>query len=328
MAGATTLEAMKEVVLQLSAQHEADMAQQRAMTDIASRSSSEPRVDSYRERVPKLNKPDEFHGVRKELSSFLFQIDLRFKGDPMLFRTEASRVVYAISFLKGAAYRWVVPAQRAGLDTIYPTYALFEKAIRVAFGDPDEKGSALRAVAQLRQRGPCYEYSSEFQRLTAVLDWNVDALRDMYRNGLSNDVKDQLIHVEDTGTTLEDLIEKAQVIDRRIFERRVDRGKERTTSYAPRASTNVPGRNVTWRKKCDGSHHRQESLLRSRWILIILIRSPLLCPHRKRYFSRTGSALPARRPDISLEIVPYEAQKTSLGVHGGIDEHRRNRDSR
>lgn len=244
LAGATTLEAMKEVVLQLSAQHEADMAQQRAMTDIASRSSSEPRVDSYRERVPKLNKPDEFHGVRKELSSFLFQIDLRFKGDPMLFRTEASRVVYAISFLKGAAYRWVVPAQRAGLDTMYPTYALFEKAIRVAFGDPDEKGSALRAVAQLRQRGPCYEYSSEFQRLTAVLDWNVDALRDMYRNGLSNDVKDQLIHVEDTGTTLEDLIEKAQVIDRRIFERRVDRGKERTTSYAPRAFNERP-----WQKR-------------------------------------------------------------------------------
>lgn len=195
---------------------------------------------SSRHYGPKLNKPDEFKGERKLLPTFLFQMELKFLAEPSNFTNDATKVVYAISYLKGPAYQWVIPHQREGLLLAFPTYSTFQRKLKQAFGDVNEQATAERELLALRQRGPCSYYTTEFLRISSSLDWGTAALRSHYRMGLSDEVKDQLIHV-DMGETLSDLSIAAENIDARIYERRQEKRRGDPLRELPRPF--VPGRN-------------------------------------------------------------------------------------
>lgn len=206
----TSLSAMRELMVRLEKTHRQEILNIRASQVQA----AAPRV----ERV-KFNNPAAFDGKREDLQAYLFQVELRFASEPQAFVLETTKVAYAVGFLKGDALRWVLPVQRLSLDIAFPTYLSFRSALCRAFGDPNEEETAEREIRMLRQKGSCASYTTEFLRLSGILGWDEKAMRSQYKMGLSDEVKDQLIHVE-TGVTLAELYRQAELIDGRIYARK------------------------------------------------------------------------------------------------------------
>ena len=69
--------------------------------------------------------------------------------------------------------------------------------------------------------------------------WDDEALKVMYRRGLKENVKDELIYTRATTDTLDDMIQEAIRIDDMLYERQMEKryilGK--TTGYSPRGRT-------------------------------------------------------------------------------------------
>src|SRR5277367_1186493 len=56
---------------------------------------------------PKLALPDTFNGSRAKLKAHLAQVDLYIGFNLEKFRAETDKVMWAISFLRGAAFDWI-----------------------------------------------------------------------------------------------------------------------------------------------------------------------------------------------------------------------------
>lgn len=221
LASAQDVEAFRGIMLQVYQDQQAQMDKSQSQIDALRATPATPGFSRIR-----LNAPDEFHGKREKLNPFLFQMDLKFQAEAHLFDTEAKKIVFVISYLKGEAYDWVIPSQRMGLEVAFPTYAYFRDSLLRAFGDPNETESYERELRTLRQKGSCSEYTRAFLTLSAKLLWNAEALRSQYRQGLSDAVKDQLIHVN-TGVSLQEMVDQALLIDGRLEARRIERNSER-----------------------------------------------------------------------------------------------------
>jgi hypothetical protein len=63
---------------------------------------------------------------------------------------------------------------------------------------------------------------TEFLNLNAVLEWREDALIPLYEKGLSEEIKDAMIHIT-RPNRLQPLIEKVRAINHNIQERRNDK---------------------------------------------------------------------------------------------------------
>ncbi|CCG85059.2 protein of unknown function [Taphrina deformans PYCC 5710] len=128
----------------------------------------------------KLNTPDEFHGTREKLETFLFQMELKFEAEPDVFSTDHRRTICAISYRRGEAYKWVIPAQRLGLEALFPTYTVFRESLVRAFGDPNKLDNHKQKIRLLWQHGSCADYTRVFMLLCTRLSWNQEALRSQY----------------------------------------------------------------------------------------------------------------------------------------------------
>jgi hypothetical protein len=59
------------------------------------------------ERNAVVKAPDLYYRDRSKFDSFLISIDIYILFNQYLFGTEAAKVVYAISYLRGIAFNWV-----------------------------------------------------------------------------------------------------------------------------------------------------------------------------------------------------------------------------
>jgi len=81
-------------------------------------------------------------------------------------------------------------------------------------------------LLELKQTRTTREYAIEFRTLASRAGWNDAALKAHFYIGLSDEVKD-IICMEDRPNSLEEYIQRAEVIDERISERKE---KERKAS--------------------------------------------------------------------------------------------------
>ena len=100
------------------------------------------------------------------------------------------------------------------------SYEEFVKAINRAFGDIDEKEKAAIEIQKLKQTRSVQEYISEFQRVSSGLDWDEGALIAKFAQGLKQEVDKGLVYFEGEPATLEQLFERAQMLDRKIWKYR------------------------------------------------------------------------------------------------------------
>jgi hypothetical protein len=190
------------------------------------RPSPEPRTANI--PVPKILQPDPFTGDRLDLDTYLTRCQHVFLTQPSLFLTEQHKVLYAASYLKGAAYSWMKPlvqeyAKGLSVPIEFTSFQQYSESLTRMYGDPDMVKSITREINALGQTSSVSAYASEFRRLQAYIAWNDKALFDRFYNGLRDNVKDGLVHENPRPVLLETLMSAALRIDARIYERILER---------------------------------------------------------------------------------------------------------
>lgn len=207
----------------------------------------------------KVQVPDKYFGERNKLKGFLIQVNLYMTFNGNRFASDTERVLWTVSLLAGDALNWIEGflqdymehTDRYGSTNdnmedrtmeIFGTWRGFERQIKATFGEVDEVRIAVRALLILRQRGSAAKYTAEFQRYSTKTNWNDDALRDQYYEGLKDLVKDELLRREKPGS-LEEMTDMAVEIDNRFYERSLEKKGVYNVKYTknPKGRDNYAG---------------------------------------------------------------------------------------
>lgn len=199
---------------------------------LLAQSVSRPRTNNS-----KVREPDTFDGSdSKKLRSFLVLCQLNFNDRPTAFRSDQTKVNYALSYLKGTALDWFEPDLLAIQDGGYPPdwyddYPAFVKELRDNFGPHDPVGDAEADLENLRMRDNqrITKYLVDFNRHASQVKWGPAALRHQLYRGLPSRLKDEIARVGKPDS-LAELRTLAQSIDARYWERRTEVSRETSSS--------------------------------------------------------------------------------------------------
>jgi hypothetical protein len=196
-----------------------------------------------RPRQQNIPDPEKFTGERKDLKPFLSQIRLKLQGNDSMFPNLALRLAYISSLVKGPAYAHIEEHIADGFTRIPDVDSLLS-ILTIAFGDPDEVGTAEREMKSLRQKGTDFAtYFAEFQRLMTILRWDPRAKRAALRDGLSTELKDALVFMEEK-EEFGAFAAQLQSMDNRIRSRALEvkgtKARTMTTALAPKSAYPAP----------------------------------------------------------------------------------------
>ncbi|ELR02084.1 hypothetical protein GMDG_05244 [Pseudogymnoascus destructans 20631-21] len=183
--------------------------------------------------------PDNFHGDRKKLKSFIIQTELWMAFNAKHFNKEVEQVLWAVALFRGPASEWIsnyladyinhrTPDGKCntlasqGTKEIFVSWNGFLKTLKANFGDIDERRNTVRALQALKQRGSAVAYTAEFQQHATLTNWGDEAICDQFYAGLKDHVKDEISR-SDKPDDLREMIELAQKID----------NQEKTKSHWP-----------------------------------------------------------------------------------------------
>jgi hypothetical protein len=191
----------------------------------ATPSSSASNDDDSTLRGVKVATPDYYHGERNKLEDWLLQFDLyfTFQGNNL---PDNRQVSLAATFMRGDALKWIKPflvkymADEAPdeVDAWMEDFDHFKTEIRRIFGNKSEVNVATRNIQILRQTRSVADYAATFQQYALLTEWDDKALTTMFRQGLKNDVKMELMRSGAQLDTLDDLIQESINIDTRLYE--------------------------------------------------------------------------------------------------------------
>jgi hypothetical protein len=184
----------------------------------------------------KVAKPDLYYGDRQGLDDWLNQMDLYFIFTPM---EERKKTIFASTYLRGRAQHWMKPMlqrflnEQEDTDGIIMSFVKFKKEIRRIFGISNEDKVAIRLIQHIRQHTSASDYAAKFQEYAQVTNWDDPALMTMYRRGLKENVKDELMRTGEKIENLDELIRATIEIDDNLYERAM----ERRHDIAPRGKS-------------------------------------------------------------------------------------------
>ena len=185
-----------------------------------------PQVSEIMLQQPvKVQAPELFDGTKGRVDVFIVQLRLCFGFQPAQFATEAGKILYAASYLRGPAAEWFAGYLENYLDNlttpdkqsndtkiIFASFDSFKEAITKIYGDLDQYKKAMVAIQRLQQTTSVQEYTSKFYALSTKTDWDDDALTAIYYKGLKDPVKDELSR-EEIPRDMTEIVEKAIRID-------------------------------------------------------------------------------------------------------------------
>jgi hypothetical protein len=189
----------------------------------------------------KISTPEAYDGSKGTLRGYLTKLRAYFKYNNEEFYEEELKVLFAASLLKGNALTWFEPTLRDFVDNpleddredetnrAFSSFMAFEDNLKKTFGEPDETRAAQRELQQLKQRTSVSAYATEFRRISSKLGWDDDVLIAIFYPGLKDEVKDDLVML-DQPDTFPEYVEQAVKIDNRLYERRMEKGQRGTTT--------------------------------------------------------------------------------------------------
>jgi hypothetical protein len=191
----------------------------------------------------KVQKPDLYYGDREKLEDWFHQVQMYFLFNPIL---EGQKTLWATTFLRGRAQYWIKPHLYKFLehgpvnrDTngLFADFAALKENMRLVFGLTNDKETAIRVIQHLRQKTSASEYAIKFQEYALVTEWDTNALMTMFRRGLKENVKDELMRNSGIINSLDILIRTAIDIDDKLYERAM----EKKHNFNPRGTFGFNG---------------------------------------------------------------------------------------
>ena len=171
---------------------------------------------------PRVSLPEKFSGERSEFRTFINQLELVFMLNPSRYQGDAAKIATTGTLLQGVAASWFNPflENPEKFKDVLNNWENFKTMFRRTFASIDPTITAANEISRLRQaNGPVSTYVARFMQLRSDLNWNEDALIHQFRTGLSNEVKDLLLHHEHP-TSLQEFTLLAIRIDGRLYEHR------------------------------------------------------------------------------------------------------------
>lgn len=177
-------------------------------------------------RTAKVSTPDTFDGSRDKLQTYLTQIGTYMLFNKPLLQKEEEKVLYAASYLRGAAAAWFQPyaleyMANGVLSTqttyLFSSFENYVATINQTFGTINEVQDAERGIMQLKQLGAASTYTTKFMQYRAHLAWDEAALCATYYNGLKDHLKIELAKTE-RPTELSKLVDIVVNLDDRIYD--------------------------------------------------------------------------------------------------------------
>lgn len=161
--------------------------------------------------------PELYHGERQKLRTFITACELKFGVQERTFRTERSKISYAISRTRGAAWDWASASVQDG-RTSYDTWKSFTEALRKAFGEVDSREVARKKLQACRQGNrSASAYWAEFQKYKNDLNYDDQVYIDYFHDGLNYEVQHQLALAGDRPSELIKFVDNAIQLDNRMF---------------------------------------------------------------------------------------------------------------
>uniref|UniRef100_A0A3P9HNI4 Retrotransposon gag domain-containing protein n=1 Tax=Oryzias latipes TaxID=8090 RepID=A0A3P9HNI4_ORYLA len=174
--------------------------------------------------VPHTHPPERYDGDPTSCRTFLTQCEIQLSLHSSSFSCEKAKVAYVISLLKGRAAQWATAEWSRGSE-ICSSYQSFSAELSRVFDPVKPRQDAAHQLSRLRQgKDSVNDYAIRFRTLAADSQWNNYALFDMFYQGLSEQVKDELA-ARELPQGVNNLIALASRIDRRIQERREERAR-------------------------------------------------------------------------------------------------------
>ncbi|KAJ1215323.1 hypothetical protein NDU88_002932 [Pleurodeles waltl] len=181
-----------------------------------------------------------FSGEPTKLREFLDSLTVYFAFRPTQFSHDRTKVGYLISALSGPALAWATPMVSSN-DPVLSDYSAFVNRFKLMFSRPGLEASAEEALCDIHQGSQdVLQYITRFRQLAAETTWVERTLVTLFRRGLKEKIKDELVHstrVED----LRGLMDQALSIEYRLQERRAEKRKSRG-SFQPSTSRVFPHR--------------------------------------------------------------------------------------
>jgi hypothetical protein len=196
--------------------------------------------ESTHATLPKIKLPEKFDGNRSNYRGFINQLHLVFRLHADKYPTTEIRVAFVGTLLTGKALAWFNPIieHPERYQAQWASWDAFLKHFAAQFAPIDPAITSANKIRRLRQgNSPASSYAAEFIQLASDLDWNDSALINMFRSGLSDAVKDMLVHY-DYPDTLSLAMELAIRCDTRLHETRLERSGRDFSS--PRAFVSRP----------------------------------------------------------------------------------------
>ena len=169
------------------------------------------------------------------------QLTLVFSNSPEAYQDDRSKVVYALSFLRGTTMNWFEPGL-LDIDNFEPewynNYSTFLQELRINFGPHDATGDAEAALAKLKMKDTARitQYIVEFNSIASQLDWNDGALRHHFYSGLPDRIKDDVSRFGKP-PTLVGMRFAAQQADARYWERRTEIQRDQGSKHPNKSSS-------------------------------------------------------------------------------------------
>ncbi|KAL0149260.1 hypothetical protein M9458_055494, partial [Cirrhinus mrigala] len=171
------------------------------------------------EPEPHANSPPPYDGDPNSCRAFLSQCSLVFALQPRRYVTEESQVAFVITLLKGRARDWATAVWDARAP-FCATFDDFRTEMTKLFDRSARGDEAASQLAQLIQGSRSVtDYSIQFRTLAAACDWNEAALRARFREGLDEEIQDEIV-THELPRDFDSLVELALRVEGRLRRRR------------------------------------------------------------------------------------------------------------
>jgi hypothetical protein len=178
-------------------------------------------------KTTKLRDPDPFSGKREELYDFIASCRLKFAMESHHFPDEFLKIGWASTHFIGTPKSWFSTLFTVNQDLPredWPpelrTFNGFVKKLNELYGDPNLVSSKARELVALRQTTSVTEYIAQFKTIAQFLQWNDDALKEIFKKGLKTLVGDAIALREEEPATLQEYMDVSNRIDSRLQQRR------------------------------------------------------------------------------------------------------------